>query len=584
MAHPQFFLGRRLAIGGRWAIAWGLVAAALSAPHAGSATHSGPPQFDDPPLPFAPRTARSETDAERVEAQALFATARLLSDRSQLLQERRQGALAAWYETAALRKYQRAFRRDPQATRILRPIIALAQASGRIDEAARYAAIATERDPSDTALARWLALYYAEQGRWLDARRLYETIVATRAGQPNFATPPKANLSLWLELGRLAYLTEQHAQASAAFTAVETALRSPLSGASDRRVRTVLLDNTPLAFQLFGAAHLAAGNLDAAEVAFRKAYEGVANRGTLAFHLARIARRRHDPERAQKELQEYFDSGAASQGIAPYQLLADLLADQGQQERLVGHLEKLHLNDADNHPLTTFLARQHLTRNQLAPAETLFREILGQVPQRQRKRLPPQTEENDPTAIERHADAARGDHDDDLADALEGLTEIYRRQGDAAALLRILAKTAEQTGSLECVEQPLAKIISNHQLLDKVFRQAATAQDNRPAQTDTTAKDIPGVDLAMAELALTAERSASAAHFCQQAIDRCPDRAATLLYDWGAALLDREHYAAAADVFQQGIARRLGPVAPATRKVYRASLYFFPCRRARNDR
>jgi tetratricopeptide (TPR) repeat protein len=576
MSHPQLPLGRRLASGGRWAVLWWLAAAALAAPHAGSATHAVPPQFDDPPLPFAPRTSRSETDADRVEAQALFATARLLHDRSQLLQERRQGAPAAWYETAALRKYQRAFRRDPQATRILRPIIALAQASSRIDEAARYAAIATERDPSNTPRARWLALYYADQGRWHEARRLYETIVATRAGQSDTATPPKANLSLWLELGRLAYLTEQHAQASAAFTAVETALRSPLSGASDRRVRAVLLDNTPLAFQLFGAAHLAAGNLDAAEVAFRRACEGVANRGTLAFHLARIAHRRHDPERAKKELQGYFDSRRASQGIAPYQLLADLLADQGEQERLVGHLEKLHQNDADNHPLMIFLARQHLIRNQLAPAETLFRETFGQVPQRQPKRPPPQTRgSGDPAAIDWHPVAARGDHDDYRAEALEGLTEIYRRQGDAAALLRILAKAAKQTDSLECLEQPLAKIISDQQLLDKIFHQAEKAEDNKTAPDATTAKEIPGVDLAMAELALAAERSAAAAHFYQRAIDRYPDRAATLLYDWGAALLDREHYVAAADVFQQGIARKLGPEAPARRKVYRATLYFF---------
>ena len=110
-----------------------------------------------------PKHPRTEADENRVQAEALLATARTM--------EQRQDS------AAALRLYERAFRLDPHAVAALEEIVPLAFSLNRRDESLRYAVKLAEQDTSDPDLPRRIGMYLAENGNWKPAIKLLQRSV-----------------------------------------------------------------------------------------------------------------------------------------------------------------------------------------------------------------------------------------------------------------------------------------------------------------------------------------------------------------------------------------------------------------------
>ncbi len=65
------------------------------------------------------------------------------------------------------------------------------------------------------------------------------------------------------------------------------------------------------------------------------------NKASHAYHLARVAEAKKQPQQALDNLQTYLDEHGTSAGIAPYKMLMRLLTELGQQDKIVERLEAI---------------------------------------------------------------------------------------------------------------------------------------------------------------------------------------------------------------------------------------------------
>ncbi len=110
----------------------------------------GAAALDDQPEVLAAKSKRSEAEQDRLDALALFSTARVAEDRGDL--------------PRALRLYERAFGSDPRSGSIAWAVVTAAiQLDSRYDEAARYASLEDIefRDANVLLLTR-LGVYLAD--------------------------------------------------------------------------------------------------------------------------------------------------------------------------------------------------------------------------------------------------------------------------------------------------------------------------------------------------------------------------------------------------------------------------------------
>ncbi len=164
-----------------------VTAAAPKEPIASDAAPSQPPE--DRPQPLVPKKPRTEADENRVQAEALLATARTMEQRQE--------------SAAALRLYERAFRLDPQAVAALEEIVPLAFSLNRRDESLRYAVKLAEQDTSDPDLPRRIGMYLAENGDWKPAIKLLQRSVKV---MQTAGKPAAERIAVEAELARLDFL------------------------------------------------------------------------------------------------------------------------------------------------------------------------------------------------------------------------------------------------------------------------------------------------------------------------------------------------------------------------------------------
>lgn len=455
-------------------------------------------QLEDPLLPHAPQTVRSEAEEDRLHAAALFAAARMLEQKGEM--------------DAALRRYQRAARYDDQALPILREIVPLAFSVGRSQEAIRYALIAVEKDPTDPALMRRLALYLAEQGQWRRSLELYELLLDQLQAGDNAAE----SVQVHLEIGRLYFLTEQFDEAAESFAVVQKALADPDMFGLDQATRESLEGDAHLTWSLFAESYLASGKFDQAEAAFRRAHETQPNPGILGYQLARVEAKRNNPGKALELLRGYFNEKEQSESIAPYALLVELLTDLDQEATIDEQFEALHMADPDNPLLSYFLARRYLDEDKLSKAESLLQQL------------------------------AEDDSDDaPQAEVHEALIELYVESGQNVELLEALSAGVALAQTLEPYDDQIQPLLADRARVEQLFE---LSRQHRAA-----GEKPEGEVLAVAQLALQAEAWDVAAEFFAHALADEPDRQAEILLTWGLELFLAEQYKAAAEVFQQGV-------------------------------
>ena len=278
-------------------------------------------------------------------AAAYFAHGRLLQQRNQ--------------HTQALRRFQRAWRYDPQSGAIVREIVTLARRLKRNDEAARYAVIAAELRPDNPQLLTQLGALLVEQQSLKRALALFEKALALfEKGNHHLQA-----LALRVEMGRLYFLLGQHEQSAHALGKAAESFDDPDDAGITEQQRAQLISKPELLYKLLAEAYLEVGRHDGAERSFRKSDSLKSAPAILAFNLARVDFGRGNLERAQEQLGRYFEANQATAGVLPYQLLEKLLLathqdkDQARQ-LLLKQLGELYDADVDNAVLGYHYAAQ----------------------------------------------------------------------------------------------------------------------------------------------------------------------------------------------------------------------------------
>ena len=462
--------------------------------------------LDDPITPLAPQESRTPTEEDAIAAHALFAQARIRFQRQDF--------------EGSLRLYQRAWRLDPDSVAHLREIVPLSFALQHSSEAARYAVLIAERDPSDPVLLRRLAMHLTELQQLKRAASMYAlSLEASGEGDD------PGTIVTRREMGRLYFLLEDYPHAAESMAVVRDALADPERFRLDDATVKALLGNADRTYALLGECFLHAGRLDEAVDMFRKANEVEPNEGLLAFQLARVEAARENHDAAWELLEKYFAAKLTVGGTEPYELASKLLAkkhgDAAQADAaLLTRLAELYADDSANAPLAYFLADRYLAAGELEKAEQTYRDAL---------------------ALQ------------EAIDGYTGLLKVHRRSGDEAKLLADLGIALVKTGTLEPLGETGAAIAADKELADRLI---AAAEEKRQSDDATWGE---GEALALATLALVAKRPDVAETYFDLALaaDRPPK--AELMVTWGMELFMAQEFDRAASVFRRAIDENVDP-------------------------
>ena len=314
-----------------------------------------------------PDHPREETGQDQIHAAALYAHGRMLQNRGDL--------------AGALQRYERAWRYHPRQVSILDSIVALASNLKRNGEAVRYAVIAAERNPKDSALLRRLAVYFAQQNEYARATAMYEKAV-------ELAPPGGADVSqlfIQQELSKLYLLQEEYQKAAEAAVDPADALENPKKYDLTENFRKALLGKPEQTYRMFGESFVRGGMYDRAEKAFRKAHEAEENQALLDYSLARVEAGQGNDQQAIELLNKYFDANGSGGGLEAYELYAKLVRDKFDdpaeaREQILDRLQPLREQDPANAALGLFLATELIAGAQYEPAEEIYRDLLDVSP------------------------------------------------------------------------------------------------------------------------------------------------------------------------------------------------------------
>lgn len=469
--------------------------------------------LDDELEPFVPIRARSETEAERIEALSLFAAGRVDEQEDRTYQ--------------ALRRYQRATRFDPssQAARLQAVVLAIRlgdddspdrEKEGHWNAALRYAA-ASDLGIDEAGVLWKIARHFAQREQYAEALRYFRS---ARELQDKRST---GYVILSLDVGRMAVLTSDFAAAADVFTEVADALEHPDQYGLDEGLKRRLLGGKDSSvglsqlYQLFAEAYLSAQRFDEAVASLEKANEAKPDAASHAFRLARVEDVRKQPAKSLELLKRYFSEKASSQGLAPYQLYVKLQNDLSRGNDVISGLAELHERDPDNQLLAFFLAERYRAAEQFDKAQPLYTAVLAKSPS---------------------------------SDAYQGLAATERRLKQIANLVSLLGDVAGKTGSLEALEGETKAIVGDSELVASLVQ---LARDRHTADADNLSF---GERLAVAIIALEAEQFDVAKEFFELAMKVNRDRASAVYRTWAIGLFGEERYADAVSVFKRAIDER----------------------------
>jgi tetratricopeptide (TPR) repeat protein len=450
--------------------------------------------LDDVPLPLV-QQPRSEAEQDRVDALAMFAAGRMHERRGE--------------DREALRRFERAFLYDPQATAIARAIVPVAVRLNRHAEAARYALKAADNEDTDPAILRRLAMHLTQEHQWKGAGQLFQRAFGAQTGKES-----AADIILRKNMGRLFYLADDYKQAADCLARVLYAIDHPKEFNLDDEAMRVLLEEAGPTYLWIGDCFVLADRPKEALDAFERADKIAPNKALMEFCRARVLAKTGKPDQSLAALEACFKEQLSSEGTAPYELLAEVLDKLGKKQELLPRLEKVYADDAGNLALGYFLAERYRQSKQFDKAEPLFRDLMQSTPT--------------------------------LA-GYRSLIEIYGQTKQFERLLAVLGQTMENVGMLEAMGDHSQALAKNAEVLGGLVETARKLLKEAPEKADY------GLRLAVAVLAMEAKQFDTATEFFESALKAKNAKAGELYLIWGVGLLIEERAAEATKVFRRGI-------------------------------
>lgn len=465
-----------------------------------------PVVLDEPADPLEPKTQRNEDDVSKVASAAHYAHGRMLYQRQDY--------------AGALRRFQRAWRYNPETVSVLPEIVFLAHRLKRRDETVRYALLAAERTEIDYPLLLRLAGWLNDRQDWDGAIRLYERALdkRERTSRPSEDEPDVGSVLLNFELGRLYFLTKDFEKSADIFSRVRVSLENPELLSQNESLQKMVVGQADRTYLLLAESFLQAGRYNDAVAMFKKANSAKKTEGLLPYHMARVAAEQGKKEDALRRLGEYFQAKTDAAGTEPYELLADLLRKTTQNDdqakgQLRTRLQQLLKDDAENKALVFHLAELHREEKRWDEAQKLLEQLAASGP---------------------------------ASDVYEGLIEAYQAQGRHDQLLDTLGKAVALAGSLKALGETGEKLVANGKVADELI---AKLRMRIKEGGDSLGSDVP---LGVAWVAFQREQYDVGQEFFDVALTSAEGESkARLLLNWGLELLLAKQYEQATQVFQR---------------------------------
>lgn len=481
--------------------------------------------LDDPVLPLQPKTKRTETEEDRLQALALFAEGRTLEQRNDMAD--------------ALRKYERAFRYDPEGVAILRELIPLAFNLNRNSEAVRYASKFATLETGDPNMLRRLGVVLTEQGEWKQALALYEKVAKAEPADDKSS----AGVLLRMEMGRLYFLDEQTKAAGEQFAQVLKALQNPKDYGLNERLQKAIRGEKGEGLELIFTVLMEAEQWNDAQAALEKLEPLLNDQAVAAYLRASLAAKRGDTDKALTELDKYFDAREVSRDYAPYELLREVLTKAKREPEILDRLLKQVAEQPGNTPLNY---------------------ALGEVYRREGK--PELAIPRYEAALDKQA----------TRESFRGLVTCLRATDDRKKLLKVLGQVIAKTSSLDAVkvedeEEPANKKEKKDDKKKPAKKKAEPETEFGPAAEskilgelamelyDGSESEQAAPLRAAALLAVDAKEWKLADELFERAIKAKPADKAEVLLTWGIKLLVGEQKEGAVKVFQRGVDERVLP-------------------------
>jgi len=455
-------------------------------------------ELEGPVEPLKPEQPRTPEEQARLDALAWYMSGQIKEARNEI--------------SEAFSDYEQAAKLDPKAIQVYRALVPLAFSLNKTDKAMEYALKAIQIDPNDVQLLRRLGVHLASQRKLDEAARYLEQA----AQSASIKKDSVAYVSLHRDLAILFSELGQPEKVAQAYEVVFDALLHPDAYNLDFNTRAQLKADPVTQFERIGEAFFAADRPQLAVQAFEKALEARKGKpGTLSFNLARAYVKVQRYDDALGQLQTYFDAQLQTQGREPYQLLADILKQNGKSDELLGRLEAIAKNDPRNSTLQYFLADQYVAADRLKEAEEVYNAVLK-----------------------------------DTADpeGYVGLATIYQRQNRAAELLDALGRALKGKKGLDRLEELMDSVGGDEKLVDELIA----------AGREQSTGDEPKLNFyssyVLAKLASQAKRTDAVVEFYRFAHKARRNQGALIFLEMGRYLYLEKLYARAAEVFQEAAA------------------------------
>ncbi len=461
-------------------------------------------QFEDLPQPLVAKTARSESELDRILATSNYGHARWLLRRDQI--------------APALRRFQRAYRYDPNAVDLMREVIPLAAKLNRADVVGRYAVLSAEQSKADPATLIRLGALLTEQQDWSGAERLYRRVFEARRDQPADFSGAMVDL----ELGKIYYLLDRPRDSANAFGRLWSALQEPEKHGLDDQLIKLLLGKPAQTYQLMGESMLEAERWDEAAELFRRAFPEPKQAALLALPLARVALGKKNARESLRLLGEYAAADIRDGGSEPYEVLAlafrDLESDPAvARQRLREQLGAWHDRFPQNNLLTLAYADALRAERQFRDAQPLYEQLLKQ----QR-----------------------------TADVIAALVELHFAQKQSVELLKLLAESLARGGTLESIGTSAQRFKEHPEIARELV---ALARD--PAKQ--AAVSVPATAYAAALVAVAIKDLDAADELFTRAVKTGSPAAPNVYLVWGTSMLLAEAPAGTARVLREAIERQV---------------------------
>ena len=440
---------------------------------------------------FVPRQGPSGTDNRQIEAYTLYCKARAMERRRQ-------------FDDAIL-TYQKVVRLDPRAAEALKRLGVLCLSSGRTKQGLAYYRHAAQLDADDHYTRFELSQELKGLGRLDDATKMLAQGLASKSldrRSPRYVLYVKTLATMCEAMGEVK-------QAAKWYGELAKVLAAPQAYRLTRQQRRLLLSRPSHQYEHIGTVFLRAERYDDAVRCFRQAQAAAPGRVDLMFRLAEVHFARGDHAKALVECERYLAKKPI--GSRGYRLLDRILIALKREKELLPQLEREAKRGPENLSLRVFLAEKLLEGGQRDRARQTYEEVFEQSPS---------------------------------VDVGRVLVGMYRRDGQAKPLLKVLGKILEDPGRTRAVAVQLAQVAK-----DTKLRHAVVAGCDEQMEADPTAVSF-GAHYAVALLCDRAKQVDEAARHYRECIGRRPKL--SLPYDsLGRLYWNHEKYEAALAVFKE---------------------------------